>query len=123
MRKKISFVINLTKSIDEPNFTTDSTEHIQDFLHDLVGFYVIMEGIFFYAGFAMMLALKRQNKMVGIGEQFEYIMRDESIHLAFGCDLINAVKEENPDAWTQKFQDELLELIKQSVVLEKTVCA
>ena len=30
-----------------------------------------MEGIFFYAGFAMMLALKRQNKMVGIGEQWD----------------------------------------------------
>ena len=52
-----------------------------------------MEGIFFYAGFAMMLALKRQGKMVGIGEQFEYIMRDESIHLAFGCDLINTIKQ------------------------------
>ena len=55
-----------------------------------------MEGIFFYAGFAMMLALKRQGKMVGIGEQFEYIMRDESLHLAFGCDLINTIIEENP---------------------------
>ncbi len=79
-----------------------------------------MEGIFFYAGFAMMLALKRQNKMVGIGEQFEYIMRDESLHLAFGCDLINTIKEENPEAWTQKFQEEVVDLIKQSVVLEKT---
>ena len=55
-----------------------------------------MEGIFFYAGFAMMLALKRQNKMVGIGEQFEYIMRDESLHLAFGCDLINTIRAGEP---------------------------
>jgi len=87
-------------------------------VHDLVGFYVIMEGIFFYAGFAMMLALKRQNKMTGIGEQFEYIMRDESLHLAFGCDLINAVKQENPEIWTKNFQDELVDLIQQAVVLE-----
>ena len=53
--------------------------NIQQFLHDLIGYYVIMEGIFFYAGFAMMLALKRQGKLVGVGEQFEYIMRDESL--------------------------------------------
>ena len=78
-----------------------------------------MEGIFFYAGFAMMLALKRQNKMVGIGEQFEYIMRDESIHLAFGCDLINTIKAENPSIWTAEFQEEIVELIKKAVALEK----
>ena len=119
IKEKDDFVINLTQSILDPDFKTDSPENIQRFLHDLVGFYVIMEGIFFYAGFAMMLALRRRNKMNGIGEQFEYIMRDESVHLAFGCDLINAIKAENPEVWTPAFQNELVELIKQSVILEK----
>ena len=119
IKAKDDFVVNLTTSVLDPNFKTDSIENIQKFVHDLIGFYVIMEGIFFYAGFAMMLALKRQGKMVGIGEQFEYIMRDESLHLAFGCDLINAIKAENPAIWTQAFQDEIVDLIKQSVVLEK----
>jgi len=118
IKKKDDFVVELTKSILDPQFTTDSSDNIQRFLRDLIGFYVIMEGIFFYAGFAMMLALKRQNKMTGIGEQFEYIMRDESLHLAFGCDLINTIKAENPETWTQAFQVELVDLIKQSVVLE-----
>src|SRR5256885_274135 len=106
IKKKDDFVIELTKSISDPNFTTEGDENIRHFLHDLIGYYVIMEGIFFYAGFAMMLALKRskrkgndgkeQNVMVGVGEQFEYIMRDESLHLAFGCYLINTIKKENP---------------------------
>jgi len=78
-----------------------------------------MEGIFFYAGFAMMLALKRQGKMVGIGEQFEFIMRDESLHLAFGCDLINTIKAENPAVWDYAFQQEIVALVRQSVELEK----
>ena len=95
IKAKDDFVVGLTQSIMDPNFKTETTEDIQRFLHDLIGFYVIMEGIFFYAGFAMMLALKKANKMVGIGQQFEYIMRDESLHLAFGCDLINAIKKEN----------------------------
>ncbi len=119
IKAKDDFVIGLTTSIFDPNFTTDGTDNIQRFVRDLIGFYVIMEGIFFYAGFAMMLALKRQNKMVGIGEQFEYIMRDESLHLAFGCDLINTIKEENPDIWTSAFQAEVIDLIKQAVELEK----
>lgn len=117
--QKDAFVINLTQSIFDPNFKTETLEDIKRFVHDLIGYYVIMEGIFFYAGFAMMLALKRQNKMVGIGEQFEYIMRDESIHLAFGCDLINTIKSENPSIWNEEFQQEITELIKKAVVLEK----
>jgi ribonucleoside-diphosphate reductase beta chain len=103
----------------DPSFTTlTGTQAIQQFVHDLIGFYVIMEGIFFYAGFAMMLALRRRNKMVGIGQQFEYIMRDESIHLAFGCDLINTIKAENPEIWTPEFQQDIIELIRQAVKLE-----
>ncbi|MFW5683718.1 MAG: ribonucleotide-diphosphate reductase subunit beta, partial [Spirochaetota bacterium] len=118
IREKDEFVIGLTKSVFDPSFSTDGTANVQRFLHDLVGYYVIMEGIFFYAGFAMMLALKRQRKMVGIGEQFEYIMRDESLHLAFGCDLINTIKQEFPDAWTPEFRAELTGLIERAVELE-----
>jgi ribonucleoside-diphosphate reductase beta chain len=118
IKDKDDFVVGITKTVFDPTFTTEGTENIRLFVRDLIGYYVIMEGIFFYAGFAMMLALKRQNKMVGIGEQFEYIMRDESLHLAFGCDLINTIKAENPDVWTKDFQDEIVLLIKQAVVLE-----
>jgi len=119
IKEKDDFVVNLTTTVFDPSFTTEGTENIQRFLRDLVGFYVIMEGIFFYAGFAMMLALKRQNKMIGIGEQFEYIMRDESIHLAFGCDLINTIKTEFPEVWTPEFRAEIEGLIDRAVELEQ----
>ena len=118
IKNKDDFVVELTKSIFDPSFEAVGKENIQKLLHDLVGYYVIMEGIFFYAGFAMILALKRQGKMIGIGEQFEFIMRDESVHLAFGCDLINTVKKENPGVWDEAFQAEITELIKKSVELE-----
>lgn len=119
IKEKDDFVVELTKSVFDPTFVTDSIENIRRFVHDLIGYYIIMEGIFFYAGFAMMLALKRKNKMVGIGEQFEYIMRDESLHLAFGADLINTIVKENPAVWTDEFQKEAIDLIKQAVELEK----
>ena len=119
IKEKDDYVVGLTKSIMDPNFELRTDEDIKIFLQDVVGYYVIMEGIFFYAGFAMMLALKRQNKMVGIGEQFEYIMRDESIHLAFGCDLINTIKEENKGIWTDDVQKKITDLIVQAVDNEK----
>jgi ribonucleoside-diphosphate reductase beta chain len=112
------FEMKLTSDILDPNFSTDSVEGIQKFLKNLVGFYVIMEGIFFYSGFVMMLSFHRQNRMTGVGEQFQYIMRDETIHMNFGVDLINGIKEENPEAWTPAFQTELQQMIEQAVELE-----
>jgi len=85
----------------------------------LVGFYVIMEGIFFYAGFVMMLSFLRRNKMVGVAEQFQFILRDESVHLAFGVDLINTIVDENPEIWTSEFQQKLRANIKRAVEFEK----
>lgn len=118
IKEKDEFVINMTKSVLDPNFTTDGTENIQKFVNDLFGFYVIMEGVFFYAGFAMMLSLLRQNKMTGTGEQFQFILRDESVHLAFGTDLITTIVDENPEIWTNEFKASLRSKMEQAVELE-----
>ncbi len=115
---KDEFVVNMTQSIFDPTFTAQGRDHIQCFVADLIGYYVIMEGIFFYAGFAMMLSFLRQNKMVGVGEQFQYILRDESVHLAFGTDLVNTIIVENPDIWTDEFKASIVENIKRAVELE-----
>ena len=77
-----------------------------------------MEGIFFYSGFVMILSFHRKNQMTGIGEQFQYIMRDETIHLNFGVDLINTIKQENPEAWTPELKSELEEMITEAVDYE-----
>ncbi len=118
IKAKDDFVIDITRSILDPEFTTEGVDNIQRFVHDLVGYYVIMEGIFFYAGFVMMLSFLRQNKMVGIGEQFQFILRDESVHLAFGCDLINTIVQENPEIWTDQFKETITANVRKSVDLE-----
>ncbi len=115
---KDAFEMELTKGIMREDFTTATVAGVQQFLKNLIGFYIIMEGIFFYSGFVMILSFKRQNKMAGIGEQFEYILRDETTHLNFGIDLINGIKEENPEAWTEEFQKEIEVLIDRAVELE-----
>jgi len=116
---KDEFVIGITKSIMDPSFVmTDDPKTIQMFVHDLVGYYVIIEVIFFYAGCVMMLSCLRRNMMVGVAEQFQFILRDESVHLAFGSDLINQIVEENPAIWTPEFKADLTEKIKKAVELE-----
>ena len=118
INNKDKFEMQLTRDLINPKYSTATPEGAQKFLENLIGFYVIMEGIFFYSGFVMILSFHRQNKMTGIGEQFQYIMRDETIHLNFGIDLINGIKAENPEIWTPEFQDHIYKLIDEAVDLE-----
>lgn len=118
IERKDAFEMRLTSALLDPTFSTASFTGGQRFLENLIGYYVIMEGIFFYSGFAMILSFHRRNLMTGIGEQFQYILRDETIHLNFGIDLINGIKAENPELWTSDFAERIVGLIQEAVELE-----
>ena len=115
---KASWSIQFTQSLGDPNFKTGTPEDNQRLLRDLIAFYVVFEGIFFYVGFTQILSMGRRNKMTGTSEQFQYILRDESMHLNFGIDVINQIKLENPDLWTPQFQETVTDIIKTGVELE-----
>ena len=117
---KDQFILSFNEGIFDSNFKTGTFENDQKFLENIVVFSVIMEGIFFYSAFAVMFGFQRQNKMTGSAEQIQYIMRDESMHLNFGINLINTIKEEQPELWTTEFQNRMIELVKKAVVLEYT---
>jgi ribonucleoside-diphosphate reductase beta chain len=116
--KKAAWALPYTQSLCDPNFHTGTPENDQRLLRDLIAFYVVFEGIFFYVGFTQILSMGRRNKMVGTSEQFQYILRDESMHMNFGIDVINQIKIENPHTWTDSFKQEIIEMIRTGVDLE-----
>ncbi|MGU7770868.1 ribonucleotide-diphosphate reductase subunit beta [Burkholderia sp. MR1-5-21] len=118
IRAKDEFLIPFIHTLTDPAFKTGTLEADQKLLKSLIVFACIMEGLFFYVGFTQILALGRQNKMTGAAEQYQYILRDESMHCNFGIDLINQIKLENPHLWTAEFRAEIRELFKQAVDLE-----
>jgi len=118
IRDKDEFLIPFIEAIMAPDFKTGTLQTDQTLLKSLIVFACLMEGLFFYVGFTQILALGRQNKMVGAAEQYQYILRDESMHCNFGIDLINQLKLENPHLWTPEFQQEIIALFHQGVELE-----
>lgn len=118
IRDKDEFLIPFIHTLTDPAFKTGTLEADQKLLKSLIVFACIMEGLFFYVGFTQILALGRQNKMTGAAEQYQYILRDESMHCNFGIDLINQIKLENPHLWTREFREEIRELFKHAVELE-----
>ncbi len=118
IRDKDEFLIPFINTLTDPHFKTGTAENDQKLLKSLIVFSCIMEGLFFYVGFVQILALGRQNKMTGAAEQYQYILRDESMHCSFGVDLVNTIKMENPHLWTKEFRDEISALMQKGVELE-----
>ena len=116
--KKAAWSISHTHILSDPTFATGTPEADQQLLRNLIGFYAVTEGIFFYCGFTQILSMGRRNKMTGVAEQFQYILRDESMHLNFGIDVINQIKLENPHLWTPEFKEEVTQMILEGTALE-----
>ncbi|MEK9509195.1 ribonucleotide-diphosphate reductase subunit beta [Gemmatimonadota bacterium Y43] len=115
---KAAWALEHTRSLDDPEFRTGTPARDRAFLKDLIAFYVVFEGIWFYTGFAQILSLGRRNKMVGIAQQYQYILRDESIHLNFGVDVINQIRAENPHLWTDGLEREVRAMLVEGCELE-----
>ncbi|WP_298182874.1 ribonucleotide-diphosphate reductase subunit beta [uncultured Pseudomonas sp.] len=116
--KKASWGLKYTRSISDPTFNTGTVETDKELLRNLIAYYCVLEGIFFYCGFTQILSMGRRNKMTGVAEQFQYILRDESMHLNFGIDVINQIKIENPHLWDAQLKDEATQMILQGTQLE-----
>ncbi|MFC3903799.1 ribonucleoside-diphosphate reductase beta chain [Acinetobacter marinus] len=116
--RKAAWGLKYTQSLGDPTFKTGTTEDDQQLLRNLIAFYCVLEGIFFYCGFTQILSMGRRNKMTGVAEQFQYILRDESMHVNFGIDMINQIKIENPQLWTKDFQQEVIQMILEGTMLE-----
>ncbi len=122
IRAKDEFLIPFIDTLTDPEFRTSAfggdMRNDQELLRSIIVFACLMEGLFFYVGFTQILAMGRQNKMTGAAEQYQYILRDESMHCNFGIDLVNQIKLENPHLWTREFRQEIAELFHKAVQLE-----
>ena len=116
--KKASWALKYTKELSDPSFTTGTLETDKKLLKNLIAFYCVLEGIFFYCGFTQILSMGNRNKMTGTAEQFQYILRDESLHVNFGIDVINQIKLENPELWDDAMKKEAAQMILEGTELE-----
>ena len=116
--RKAAWALPFTNSLADQTFNTGTLEDDKTLLRNLIAFYCVLEGIFFYCGFTQILSMGNRNKMTGTAEQFQYILRDESMHVNFGIDMINQIKLENPQLWDEEMQSEARNMILQGTQLE-----
>ena len=115
---KSAWALQQTSMLADPQFVTGTLEADRMLLENLIAYYCVVEGIFFYCGFALILSMAREGKMVNTAKQFEMIMRDESMHINFGLDVINQIKLENPHLWDDEMQATATRMIMEGLDLE-----
>ncbi|MCE3038302.1 ribonucleotide-diphosphate reductase subunit beta [Helicobacter anatolicus] len=80
----------------------------------------ILEGIYFYSGFAFFYTLASSGKMLGSSQMIRFIQRDEVTHLIIFQNMIRTLKKERPDLFTSSLEEEVIEMFKRAVEIESS---
>jgi ribonucleoside-diphosphate reductase beta chain len=118
MKKKEDFINKYMMRMTEQALAIETAEGKKDFIRNLVATNIVMEGIWFYSGFMVMLSFRQRNKLRNFGSMINWVIRDESLHLKFGINLILTILEENAELLTKEFADEIRNIVIEGVNLE-----
>jgi len=118
MKAKEDYINKYMKRMTEETLDITTTDGKKDFLRNLVATNIVMEGIWFYSGFMVALSFRQRNQLRNFGSMINWVLRDESLHLQFGINLIHNILEENPELLTEEFAAEIRAIIIEGVNLE-----
>ena len=119
MARKEEFETKFIKRMTEQTLDITTTEGKKDFIRNLIAYNIILEGIWFYSGFMVALSFRQRNLLRNFGSLIDWVVRDESLHLKFGINLILTVLEENEDLQTEEFAAEIKQMILDGVEMEE----
>lgn len=118
MQAKETFINKYLTRMTETSLDVETTDGKKDFLRNMVAYNIVMEGVWFYSGFMVALSFRQRNQLRNLGSMINWVLRDESLHLKFGIQLIHTVLEESPNLLTEEFATEIRNIIIEGVNLE-----
>jgi len=118
MVAKENYINRYMKRMMEDTLNVETAEGKKDFLRNLVATNIVMEGIWFYSGFMVALSFRQRNQLKNLGSMINWVIRDESLHLKFGINLIHNILEENAELVDAAFAQEIAGIIVEGVNLE-----
>lgn len=118
MKMKEDYIAKYLKRMTEETLDISTVEGKKDFIRNLVATNIVMEGVWFYSGFMVALSFRQRNQLRNFGSMINWVLRDESLHLQFGINLIHNILEENQELLTEDFAAEVRNIIIEGVNLE-----
>ena len=117
IRKKGEFCLKWIDSIQDLN-SLQTSEDRRAFLLNLICFAACIEGLFFFAAFAYVYFLRSKGLLHGLAAGTNWVFRDESTHMSFAFDVVNKVRNEEPELFDADLKVQIVEMIDEAVTCE-----
>jgi ribonucleoside-diphosphate reductase beta chain len=117
IRRKAEFCFKWIDSLASLD-SLDSRDDRRSFLLNMVCFACCIEGLFFFAAFAYVYFLRSKGLLNGLAAGTNWVFRDESAHMSFAFDVIDTVRNEEPELFDTAFEAEVVEMLSEAVEVE-----
>lgn len=108
--------------IDKINQRAKSSTDPKDYFKSIIFFSMLIENTSLFSQFYIIMALNKfDNVLKGMSNAIEATSKEEELHANFGFDLINIIKEENPEWWTLELQEYIKEKMRKAFKAEQKV--
>ena len=106
----------------EKAITNSKAVENKEYFESIVLFSMFIENVSLFSQFLVIMSFnKHKNMLKGISNAVEATSKEENIHAEFGFDLVNLIKEENPDWWTEELVEDLIISTKEAYEAEMEV--
>lgn len=117
IRRKAEFCFRWIDSIGSLQ-RLETRDDRRAFLLNLICFAACIEGLFFYGAFAYVYFLRSRGLLNGLASGTNWVFRDESMHMAFAFDVVDVVRQEEPDLFDEEMARQVREMLAEAVECE-----
>lgn len=94
----------------------------KDYFHKIVLFSMFVENVSLFSQFLIMMSFnKHKNMLKGMSNAISATQKEEDIHARFGFDLVNIIKEENPEWWDKETISTINKLCREAYKAESGI--
>ena len=122
IRQKAEFCFKWMSSINDVA-ELRSREERQQFLLNLICFAACIEGLFFFAAFAYVYFLRSKGLLNGLAAGTNWVFRDESCHMNFAFEVVNTIRNEEPDLFDDDLSNRIVEMLEEAIEVESQFAA
>jgi ribonucleoside-diphosphate reductase beta chain len=117
LKRKADFCFRWIDSVFELR-RLETRDDRRAFLLNVICFATCIEGLFFYGAFAYVYFLRSRGLLNGLASGTNWVFRDESMHMAFAFDVVDTVRQEEPDLFDDDLAQQVRDMLVEAVECE-----
>lgn len=114
IQKRIEYL----EKVNQNNNAIDN----KDYFESIILFSMFIENVSLFSQFLIIMSFnKHETQLKGMSNAVEATSKEENIHAMFGFDLVNIIKKEHPEWWTDSLKEHIYLITRQAFEAEVEV--